>query len=55
MEAEPIEFHRHVRQGFLTLAALDPTRYLVVDARQTIDEIAAEIRTRVDAELGARA
>ena len=55
MEAEPIEFHRHVRQGFLTLAALDPARYLVVDARQTIDEIAAEIRTRVDAELGARA
>ena len=55
MEAEPIEFHRSVRQGFLTLAALDPSRYLVVDARQTIDEIAAEIRTRVDAELGARA
>lgn len=55
MEAEPIEFHRSVRQGFLTLAALDPERYLIVDARQSIDEIAAEIRARVDIELGMRA
>ena len=54
MEAEPIEFHRSVRQGFLSLAAADPDRYLVIDAQQSIDQIAAAIRTRVDSQLGSR-
>ncbi|GAA4943052.1 hypothetical protein GCM10023238_06210 [Streptomyces heliomycini] len=32
LESEPAEFHARVRAGFLTLAAADPGRYLVVDA-----------------------
>ncbi|MBR7679088.1 hypothetical protein KDA82_40390, partial [Streptomyces daliensis] len=37
LESEPAEFHARVRAGFLTLAAADPGRYLVVDAGQEPD------------------
>jgi len=47
LEAEPLEFHERVRQEFLQLAAMDPERYLVVDGRQTIDQIHEEIIKRV--------
>src|SRR5690606_316719 len=32
LESEPLEFHELVRKQFLDLAALDPERYLVIDA-----------------------
>lgn len=32
MEAEPLQFHRTVRRGFLAEAALHPGRYRVIDA-----------------------
>ena len=47
LESESLEFHQRVRQTFRALAEADPDRYLVVDARQTPDEIAAVIRVRV--------
>ena len=47
LESESLDFHQRVRQTFLALAEADPDRYLVVDARQTPDEIAATIRVRV--------
>ncbi|MGZ4509499.1 MAG: dTMP kinase [Blastococcus sp.] len=47
MESESLEFHQRVRQTFRALAETDPDRYLVLDARQTPDEIAAAIRVRV--------
>ena len=47
MEAEPIEFHRAVRAGFLDLASKDPGRYLVLPADQPRDVIAARILDRV--------
>jgi len=47
MEAEPIEFHRAVRAGFLDLASKDPGRYLVLPADQPRDVIAAQILDRV--------
>jgi dTMP kinase len=37
-----------VRQGYLDLAAAEPKRFFVVDARQSIEEMAALIRARVD-------
>ncbi|CAN2170337.1 enterobactin exporter EntS [Candidatus Nanopelagicaceae bacterium] len=52
LEAEPLAFHERVRQEFLQLARLDPERYLVVDGKQTIQEIHAAIIARV-AELPA--
>ncbi|PRB08996.1 dTMP kinase [Microbacterium sp. MYb64] len=47
LEAEREEFHRRVRESFLALAAAEPERFLVVDAAQDPDEIAAAVRARV--------
>jgi dTMP kinase len=47
IEGESLEFHRRVRDGFLTLAAESPEHYLVLDARADRDELAATIHDRV--------
>jgi dTMP kinase len=47
LESESLDFHLRVRQTFLALAEANPDRYLVVDAEQTPDVIAAAIRVRV--------
>ncbi len=47
LEVEPLDFHERIRQEYLQLALLDPERYLVVDGRQTVEEIHQEIITRV--------
>jgi len=44
LEAEPIEFHRRVRAGFLDLAHAAPDRYLVIDATASIDQISERIK-----------
>lgn len=54
LEAEPLEYHQAVRAAFLSLAEQDPDRYLVVDARGDVDEIAATILARVESGLAAR-
>jgi dTMP kinase len=51
MEAEPMQYHRDVAAAFLDIVALDPDRYLVVDATGTKEEIAEVIRQRVMQEL----
>lgn len=51
LEAEPIEYHRAVRQAYLDIAALEPDRYLVLDATDPIDSLAAVILDRALAEL----
>ncbi|MGO4752553.1 dTMP kinase, partial [Streptomyces sp. 2MCAF27] len=48
LESEPAEFHQRVRNGFLTLAAADPARYLVVDAGQLPEAVTAVVRHRLD-------
>jgi len=48
LESEPPEFHQRVRAGFLTLAAADPVRYLVVDAGQDPEEVTTVLRHRLD-------
>lgn len=47
LEAEPLDFHRRVRAGFLDLAARDPERYLVVDAARPAEEVAVAVSARV--------
>jgi dTMP kinase len=47
LEAEPAEFHRRVRAGFLALADAEPARYLVLDADRPQDEITREIQERI--------
>ena len=51
LEAAGEDFHARVRTAYLELAAAEPHRFLVLDARETIDSIAAAIRARVDALL----
>ncbi|MFD6913008.1 dTMP kinase [Streptomyces virginiae] len=48
LESEPAEFHQRVRSGFLTLAASDPGRYLVVDAGQDPGSVTTVVRHRLD-------
>ena len=47
LEAEPPEFHRRVRAGFLTLARAEPSRYLVVDATRPVEVVSQEIKDRI--------
>ncbi len=51
LEAEEREFHASVRAAYLELAADEPERFLVIDATDAVDSIAADIRNRVSALL----
>ena len=47
LEAEPLDFHRRVRAGFLGLARAEPDRYLVLDATAPPVEISEHIKDRI--------
>jgi dTMP kinase len=47
LEAEPLEFHRRVRAGFLVLAHAEPDRYLVLDASMPTEEINQRIKDKI--------
>jgi dTMP kinase len=49
LEAEKADFHARVRAAYLALAQDEPERFLVLDASQPVDEIAAAIRARIGA------
>jgi dTMP kinase len=53
LDREALEFHRTVREGFLALAAENP-RYCVIDASQSLDEVAGRTREAIAALLSAR-
>ncbi|GAA2464089.1 dTMP kinase [Agromyces soli] len=48
LEAEASEFHRRVREAYLRIAAAEPERVVVVDAAQPAEQIAAELRARIE-------
>ncbi|MDO5737498.1 MAG: dTMP kinase [Propionibacteriaceae bacterium] len=52
LEGAGTEFHRRVRAHLLHLAEQDPNGYLVLDARQPREDIAATIAARVLALMG---
>jgi len=47
LEAEAADFHRRVRQAYLTLAADEPERFLVLDASLPVADLAQAIRAGV--------
>jgi len=47
LESEKADFHTRVRDSFLALAAAEPERFLILDAAQDPESIAADIRSRV--------
>lgn len=51
MDSEPIEFHRKVRDGFLTLAKEEPHRWQIVDATMERESIVASIADWFDSSL----
>jgi dTMP kinase len=42
-EAETVAFHERVRTGYLELAAREPARWVVLDARRSRDEVHAQV------------
>ncbi len=48
LEGEPAAFHARVRQGYLELARAEPERFLVLDAREDPESLAARIREEVN-------
>jgi dTMP kinase len=55
LEAEALDFHTRVREGFLALAAADPARYAIVDADGAPDQVAGAVRAAVHRLLNAPA
>jgi len=51
LEAAGDDFHARVREAYLELAAAEPERFLVLEARDSIETIATAIRDRVEALL----
>lgn len=49
MEAAGVEFHRRVASGYRTLAAADPSRWVVVDGTGAVDDVAARVARAVAA------
>ena len=54
LEAESIEFHNAVREGYLEAARLDPERVYVIDATASIEDIFNQITERYSQYLEGR-
>ena len=48
LDQETVEFHRRAREGYLALAAADPGRWCILDARRSVEELQGEIREAVE-------
>jgi len=53
LEREKLDFFEAARTAYLSLAAAEPERFLVLDATQTADELQVQIRARIDSLIGA--
>jgi dTMP kinase len=51
---ETVAFHERVRGGYLALAGAEPRRWVVLDARRPLDELAEEVWRRVERLLARR-
>ncbi len=46
-EDQPLNFHKRVRNGFLTIAKEDPDRWIIIDAARPVEAISEEIWNHV--------
>lgn len=46
-EAMDLSFHIKIREGFLALAKQNPARFLVIDANKEVDELHAEVVSKI--------
>ena len=51
MDLQEIAFYERVRTGYLTLAAREPDRWIVIDANRPVDEIQTDIRSHMEERL----
>lgn len=51
MDRKELAFHQRVRQGYLEMAAAEPSRWVVIDASLPIEEVQRAIRRRVEVVL----
>ena len=51
LDAQQLAFHQRVRQGYLKMAAEDPARWRVVNARQKPPQVQADIRAVLSQKL----
>ncbi len=51
-EQEGDEFHQRVRDGFRTMAAGEPERWVIIDAGQSLEVVSAAIRAAVRDRIG---
>ncbi len=51
LDAYALAFHKHVREGYLTLVANEPQRWRIVDAAQSFDDVQKALREVIKAEL----
>jgi len=51
-EREAAEFHERVRNGFCSMAAEEPERWVVIDGGAQAEQVAANVRTAVRERLG---
>jgi dTMP kinase len=54
LEREKLDFFEAARNAYLVLAAAEPERFLVLDAKQSPDQLQAQIRARMDVILEAK-
>jgi dTMP kinase len=52
IEQEALPFHQRVRDAYLVVARMHPERFVVLDARQSIEALHAEICAVADEVLG---
>ena len=52
LDAEALEFHQRVRDGYLRLVEQELERWVVVDAARSVEEVQTEIRGLVRGRLG---
>jgi dTMP kinase len=51
-ENESLQFHKAIREGFLSISEQEPERVAVIDASKSVAEVQAEIRYAVTTYLG---
>jgi dTMP kinase len=51
MEQKEIDYHKRVRQGYMTMASEEPDRWDMIDATKKTNEVQAEVQRRVLQEL----
>lgn len=50
-EAESLDFHNKIREGYLTLASLNPQRFVIIDGSLSPEKVFATILTKIESKL----